>query len=475
MTEFEPVIGLEVHAQINTDTKLFCRCSNNSFGKEPNINICPICTGHPGQLPVINEAAVKKGLIAGIALNCKIPNFSKFDRKNYFYPDLPSGFQISQFDKPVAEKGSLKIDVEGKKVNIGITRLHLENDAGKLTHTSSGTLCDYNRAGSPLMEIVSEPDLRSSKEAVAYAKELQKILRYVGSSDADMEKGMMRFDINVSVRPKGDQKLGTRSEVKNLNSFRSLEKSIEYEIKRQIELINGGGKVVQETRGFDESTDTTVSQRGKEEAHDYRYFPEPDLPPFEFTDEEINELRTQIPELPAARKARFVDDLGIKVDDAVILCDDKTLGDYFEKVASGSKNATKAASLITSVIIGLMNRDCKNLDELNISAEALILLMKKIDDGELSSSAVKTVLDEMYESGKDPEEIIKEKNLVQMSDQGELENICKTIVESNEQSVLDYKNGKDRAFGFLVGQVMKETKGKANPGKVNEILIKLLK
>lgn len=474
MSDFEAVIGLEIHAQIASKTKMFCRCSNDSFGKEPNCNICPICMGHPGQLPVINQVAVEKGIIAGLALNCKILNWSKFDRKNYFYPDLPKGYQISQFDQPIAQNGFIEIDVNGSTQKIGINRLHLEEDAGKLTHTASSTLCDYNRSGSPLMEIVSEPDLRSSDETIAYATALQKILRYVDASDCDMEKGMMRFDLNVSIRPVGQKEFGTKTEIKNMNSFKALEKALNYELKRQQEVIESGGVVVQETRGWDEVNQVTISQRSKEEAHDYRYFPEPDLPPLEFSDSEIEAFRTHIPELPQARKHRFIETLGLKDADALILSDDKSLGNYFESVLETTEDAQKAASLIISVLIGFMNKDNKSINDIGITSKDLGLLINKVNDGEISHSALKTVLEIMYDTGKNPDTIIEEQNLKQVSDTGELAKMVEKVVQLNEKSVQDYHDGKDRAFGFLVGQVMKETQGKANPGVVNQLLKELL-
>ncbi|MBU1019311.1 Asp-tRNA(Asn)/Glu-tRNA(Gln) amidotransferase subunit GatB, partial [Patescibacteria group bacterium] len=314
MTNYEPVIGLEIHAQVNTKTKMFCGCDNDSFQKEPNTNVCPICMGFPGTLPAVNREAYKKGIRAARALNCKIPKFSKFDRKNYFYPDLPKGYQISQFDKPVSENGYVEFEVDGSVKKVGITRLHLEDDAGKLTHTSSGSLCDYNRSGTPLMEIVSEPEIYSTQEASAYARELQKVLRYVGSSDCDMEKGMMRFDVNISIRKKGEKELGTKVEVKNLNSFRSMERTLDYEFKRQVQALENSEEIHQETRGWDKKNEVTVSQRSKEEAQDYRYFPEPDLPPMT-----ASESEEELPELPFARQKRFQEEFNLKDEDAKLL------------------------------------------------------------------------------------------------------------------------------------------------------------
>ncbi len=469
--EYEPVIGLEVHARINSKTKLFCRCSNNIFNEKPNSHVCGICMGFPGMLPATNEEAVKKGAKAGLALGCTVNEFSKFDRKSYFYPDLPSGYQTSQFDKPIAEHGKINITLSDGSVKvIGVTRLHLENDAGKLTHTSGGTLVDYNRSGTPLMEVVSEPDIRSVEEASLYARQLQKIVRYVNASDANMEKGQMRFDINVSLRPKGQEKFGTRSETKNLNSFRSLEKALEYEIKRQTELLESGGTVVQETRGWDDDKEVTVSQRSKEEAADYRYFPEPDIPPIIVTKEEIEQLRSELPELPGVKAKRYQEELGLSSDDAHQIANSADVADYFEKALAVSKSAKKTSNWILSELLAVE----KDVNALNLSPENLGKLVKLIEEGAISNKIAKDVFEEIYQGNLDPEKVIEEKGLKVMNDTGELEKICKQVIDRNPAIVADFKGGKEKAIGGLVGQVMGATKGSANPKMVNEILRKLL-
>ena len=472
--EFEPVIGLEIHARINSKTKMFCRCSNDIFNEEPNSHVCGVCMGFPGMLPVMNEETVKKGIKAALAMNCKIKEFSKLDRKSYFYPDLPKGYQISQYDSPVSEKGKITITFkDGTTKDIGITRLHLEDDAGKLTHTAGGTLVDYNRSGTPLMEIVSEPDIRSVEEASLYARQIQKIVRYVDASDADMEKGQMRFDINVSLRPKGQQKFGIRAEVKNLNSFYSLEKALEYEINRQTEILSGGGTVVQETRGWDDEKEMTFSQRSKEEAADYRYFPEPDLPPLIVTKEMIAELTAQIPELPEAKAKRYQKE-GLTEHDAMMLAQSRELSGYYEKAVAVSGNGKKTANWILSELSAMLNEKGLSIEKSNLSAENLGKLVKLIEDGTITGKIAKDIFVELYDGNLDPEKLIEKKGLKVMADTGELETICKTVVEKNPASVTDFKAGKEKALGALIGQVMAATKGSANPKSVNEILRKLL-
>lgn len=465
------MIGLEIHARINTQSKMFCRCDNNTFGAEPNTKVCGICMGFPGMLPVTNQLAVEKGIKAGLALGCTIRQRSKFDRKSYFYPDLPKGFQISQFDEPIAEGGMLTITLEdGRTKEIGVTRLHLEDDAGKLTHTAGGTLVDYNRSGSPLMEIVSEPDMRNTEEASAYARQIQKIVRYVDSSDADMEKGQMRFDINVSLRPKGQEKFGTRAEVKNLNSFRSLEKALEYEIKRQTELLNSGGEVVQETRGWDDAKEVTVSQRSKEEAADYRYFPEPDIPPLQVSKEAIDKLRSELPELPGVKAKRYQSELSLPLSDANQIASDSTLAQYFEATLGVSGSAKKTANWLLSELLAVE----KNINEVKLDPANLGKLVKLIEEGTISNKIAKDIFTDVYEGNLDPEKVVEERGLKVMSDTGELEKICQGVIDRNPQIVADFKGGKEKAIGGLVGQVMGATKGSANPKMVNEILRKLL-
>jgi len=484
--KYEVVIGLEIHAQCNTQSKMFCPCDNDSFGREPNINTCPICMGFPGMLPVINQAAVEKGIKAGLALGCSIPRLSKFDRKNYFYPDLPKAYQISQYDEPVAVEGEIEIELQpevdahgnpaGDPVYriIGIERLHLEEDAGKLTHTATGTLCDYNRSSTPLMEIVSHPDMRSIEEASAYAREVQRIVRYVGASDADMEKGMMRFDINVSLRPFGQKELGTKVEVKNVNSFRSLERALAYEIKRQSELLDEGkgDEIVQETRGWDDERGTTESQRTKEGASDYRYFPEPDLPPLIAEEEMVKALRAELPELPVAKKKRFMSEYGLNFEYAGILTNDADLADFFEEAVKivGADSAKKVANMINNVVVAFLEEERVSISEAKLSAVALGTIVKMMVSGEISSTAAKEVTEEIFKNGGSPEEVVEAKGLKQVSDTGLIEELCKKAIEAHPNVVEDVKSGKGKAIGFLVGQVMKESKGQANPGMVSQVL-----
>jgi len=466
--EYEPVIGLEVHCRINTKTKMFCRCSNDIFNALPNTHVCPICMGFPGMLPLLNEQVVRKGILGALALGCEIPEFSKMDRKSYFYPDLPMGFQISQYDMPVSEKGNLTITLsDGSTKDIGVTRLHLENDAGKLTHTAGGTLVDYNRSGTPLMEVVSEPDIRSIEEASLYARQLQKIMRYVGVSNADMEKGMMRFDINVSLRPKGQEKFGTRAEVKNLNSFRSMEKALEYEIKRQTEILDGGGKIVQETRGWDDNKEVTVSQRSKEEAADYRYFPEPDIPPIVVTREMVEELKKEIPELPAAKAERYRNELGLSDIDAKTIAADAKLAKFYDDAVAVSGYGKKTANWILSEIKPLMASDSFIAEPKTIGK-----MVKMIEDGVITGKTAKDHLNHIISNNPDPEVYFEPFKV--MEDTGELEKICREVMDRNPNIVADFKGGKEKAIGGLVGQVMGVTKGTANPKSVNEILRKLL-
>jgi aspartyl-tRNA(Asn)/glutamyl-tRNA(Gln) amidotransferase subunit B len=479
--EFEVVIGLEIHAQISTKSKMFCRCDNDSWDKEPNINTCPVCMGFPGQLPVINEEAVNKGVKAALALNCKIPEYCKFDRKNYFYPDSPKGFQISQFDEPLSVNGSIEFDLikegsEPRKLKVGITRLHLEDDAGKLTHVRNGSLVDFNRAGTPLMEIVSEPDLRSGDEAEAYAREIQKILRYVGSSEADMEKGMMRFDASVSIRPKGEKKLYPRAEIKNLNSFRSLKAAIDYEFARQVELWNDGKPLKGlSTIGWSDEKGETFFMREKEESDDYRYFPEPDIPPLRLNKKEVDSLRSEIPEMPGVKKKRYINDFGLSEDDARILTEDILLAKYFEEVVGICGDAKKAVSFINTILMKHLKEELISINDQKVTSEMMAELIKLVADGEISNNMAKgEVFEEMYKTGTGPREIVEKKGLKQVSDSSAIEKACKKVIEENQGPVADFKNGKDKAIGFLIGQVMKEMKGQANPQMVNDVMKKLL-
>lgn len=474
--ELEVIIGLEIHAEMNTTTKMFCSCSNDNFGKIPNTNVCPICMGFPGTLPVPNKETIRKGAVAALALNCQIQPHSKFDRKNYFYPDLPTGYQISQFDEPISKNGYLEITLNGEKKRIGITRLHLENDAGKLTHGTQGTLLDFNRAGKPLMEIVSEPDMRSAKEAKEYAETVQKLVRYCDSSDCDMEKGQMRFDASVSLRPIGDSKLYPRAEIKNLNSFRSLESAIEYEIKRQTALWEAGTPPSTETTvGWDELKGQTYLMREKESAADYRYFPEPDLTPIDVSEAELAEWLKQVPEAPGEKLDRFMKDYGMSDAEARFLAEDSTYAKLFEDTAKGSGNAKTAASFVGTVLPNRLKEANKTLSDSGLTAAHFTELIKLIDAGTISNNTAKTtVLEEMMLTQKMPTLIVEEKGLAQVSDTAALEALCKAAIEANPGPVADVKAGKTKAMGALVGYVMKESKGQANPPLVNSILEKLL-
>lgn len=473
--EYEAVVGLEIHCRISSKTKMFCRCSNDIFNAKPNTHVCPICMGFPGMLPLINEEAVRKGMKGALALGCEIPDFSKMDRKSYFYPDLPLGYQISQYDLPVSQNGKVTIrHSDGSTKEIGITRLHLENDAGKLTHVSGGSLVDYNRAGTPLVEIVSEPDMRTRDEVSLYARQIQKIMRYVGTSDADMEKGQMRFDLNISLRPKGQKEYGIRAEVKNLNSFKSLEKAFDYEFERQKEILKDGGKIVQETRGWDDNKEITVSQRSKEEAADYRYFPEPDIPPLVVTRKMVEALKAEIPELPEAKAERYRDKLGLTDTDAKIIAADSDLAAYFDKAVAVSGDAKKTSNWVISELLALLNIDGINIGNSKLAPANLGKLVKLITDGVITGKIAKDIFKEVYEGDLDPEKFVEKKGLKVMEDSGELETICQNVIAKNPAIVADFKAGKEKAIGGLVGQVMAATKGTANPKSVNDILRKLL-
>lgn len=477
--KYEAVIGLEVHTELRTATKIFCSCKT-SFGAEPNTNVCPVCLGLPGVLPVLNKKVLEFAVRTGLALNCEISRYSKFDRKNYYYPDLPKNFQTSQYDLPICEHGHLDIEVDGKKSTVRITRAHMEEDAGKLVHhgtsitDSDYSLVDYNRTGTPLLEIVSEPDIRSAKEAVAYMEKLRAILQYCGVSDCKMEEGSLRCDANVSVRPVGQKELGTKTEIKNINSFRGVERAIEYEAMRQAQLLEDGGTVVQETRTWDEKEGVTKSMRKKEEANDYRYFPEPDLVPFTVSDEYIEEIRKTLPELPDARKARYMESYGLAAYDADYLTNDKDRADYFEAMVAAGAEPKEAANWLMGDFAKLLSRDNLEMKAAPVQAAAMADLLKLIAKGTISGKIAKQVFAEMWTSGKDPEIIVKEKGLVQISDTGALEELAAKVIAANPQSVADFKAGKKKAVGFLMGQIMKETKGKANPQVVNGILTKML-
>lgn len=475
--ELEAIIGLEIHAQISSKTKIFSSSSADYFGKEPNINIDPVCMGMPGQLPVLNEVALKKGVMAAMAMNCKVNNYSHFDRKNYFYPDLPKGYQISQFEFPLSEHGFLDIDSGGEKKRIGITRLHLEEDAGKLTHFQGGTLIDFNRAGVGLMEIVSEPDLRSAEDSVAYAKAIQKILRYTEASDADMEKGMMRFDASVSLRPKGEQKLYPRAEIKNLNSFRSLEIAIKYEIARQRQLWEKNEVPTQNiTVGYDDTKGETHFMRIKEGFDDYRYFPEPDLPAIVLDDVYLEAVRAEMPELPEKKYQRYLTDFGLSEAEALFLIEDRGVAKFFDQVVADSGDAKKSSSFVLSILVGRMKKDGVAMDEVKIKPEKMAKLIKMVNEGQTSMNIAKgEVFEEMYVNGGDPAEIVEVKGLKAISSSDELEKICQQVIAENQKSVQDYLGGKENAFKALIGQVMKASRGQANPQIANETLLKILK
>lgn len=477
--KYEAVIGLEVHTELQTKTKIFCSC-RTSFGADPNTNVCPVCLGLPGVLPVLNKKVLEYAVRAGLALNCEISRFSKFDRKNYYYPDLPKNFQTSQFDLPICEHGYLDVEVEGEKRRIRITRAHMEEDAGKLVHhgtsitDSDYSLVDYNRTGTPLLEIVSEPDMRSAKEAVAYMEKMRAILQYVGISDCRMEEGSLRCDANVSVRPVGQKELGTKTEIKNINSFKGVERAIEYEAMRQAELLEDGGKVVQETRTWDEKEGVTKSMRTKEEANDYRYFPEPDLVPFTVSDEYIENIRKSMPELPDARKERYMKEFGLSSEDAVFMTNDKATADYFEAAVDAGADPKACVNWLMGEFASQLSTDGIEIAKAPVSAENLAALLKLISKGTISGKIAKKVFATMWKEGGNPEEIVKAQGLVQISDTAELSKLVDEVVGKNPKAVEDFKAGKKKAVGALVGQIMKATKGKANPRVINELLNKKL-
>ncbi len=468
--EFEPVIGLEIHVQMDTKTKLFCSCPVE-FGAEPNSNVCPVCLGLPGSLPVINKRAVEFAIRAGLALNCQINMRSVFARKNYFYPDLPKGYQISQYEEPIAVNGWL--EVGGKRVRI--RRLHIEEDAGKNIHEGSKTYVDLNRAGTPLMEIVTEPDIDSPQMAREFLEKLRNIMRYIGVSRADMEKGQLRCDINISIRPKGSKELGTRVEIKNVNSFRFVQKAIESEIERQIKLLLSGEKIVQETRTFDPSTGLTHTMRTKEEAEDYRYFPEPDLLPLLIPPQWLEEIKANMPELPEERLERFIKELGLDQYSAKVLTDNKELGDFFEEsLRYYGQDPKLTANWLLNDLLGSLSEAGKDIESSPVSPQSLAELVKLIKENVLSSKLAKEVIKEMTATGKSPSQIVEEKGLKQISDEGQIRSMIEEVLRENSKEVERFKAGEEKVFGFLVGQVMKKAKGKANPQLVNKLLREML-
>lgn len=486
MAKYEIVIGLEIHAQLRTESKMFCSCDNYSAFAEPNTNVCSVCLGMPGMLPVANKKAIESTFLLGFALNGKIADEFNFERKNYFYPDLPKAYQITSSTNPPVIGGYLEVDVDGEKRKVRLHHIHLEEDAGKLVHPSGAdySLVDLNRAGTPLMEIVSEPDIRSPKEARVFMQDLRSILRYLSISDANMEQGNMRCDANISLREVGVKEYGTKVEIKNMNSFKMIEKALEYEVERQTEMLDSGERIIQETRGWDDNKGKTLPQRSKEEANDYRYFPEPDLPPFNLKGETIFDLeaiRLRLPELPKDKKMRFIAEYGLNENDAENLTNDLDMAQFFERTLEalpeialnsdeGRNKAKKVSSWILSELVAKLNADSIAISETKVSPENLGKLVELIDSGKISGKIAKEVFAEMYETGVDPEKIISSKGLSQISDEASLVKIIEEVILSNPKSVEDYQGGNPRAFGFFVGQVMAKTKGQANPQVVNKLL-----
>jgi aspartyl-tRNA(Asn)/glutamyl-tRNA(Gln) amidotransferase subunit B len=476
---YETVIGLEVHVQLTTNTKIFCGCSKD-FGQSPNSQTCPVCLGLPGALPVLNQKAVELAIKTGLATNCQIAPRSIFARKNYFYPDLPKGYQISQFELPICEHGWLDIDLEdGGRKRIGITRAHMEEDAGKLVHgdtpeTSGASLVDLNRACTPLLEIVSEPDMRSADEAIDYLKKLHQIVVYLGVCDGNLEEGSFRCDANVSVRPYGQEEFGTRAELKNINSFRFIKQAIEYEVERQIDLIEGGGKVVQETRRFDSDTGMTRSMRGKEEAHDYRYFHDPDLVPLVISPEWIEEVRETLPELPEVKRGRFVEELGLSAYDAGVLASDRDLADYFDACVALGSDAKNCANWVMGEVLRKLKETDSAITGAPITPERLTGLLSRIADNTISGKIAKTVFEKMWQNGQSADQIIDAEGLKQVTDTGAIEGLVDEVIAANPAQVAEYLGGKDKLIGFFVGKVVQASQGKANPGMVNQLLKKKL-
>ncbi|QSZ26926.1 Asp-tRNA(Asn)/Glu-tRNA(Gln) amidotransferase subunit GatB [Aceticella autotrophica] len=468
--KYEAVIGLEVHVELSTKTKIFCSCTTE-FGGEPNTHVCPVCLGLPGTLPVLNKKVVEFAVKAGIALNCEIAQFSKLDRKNYFYPDLPKAYQISQYDLPLCKNGYVEIETSEGKKKIGLTRLHIEEDAGKLMHENlEGSLVDYNRTGVPLAEIVSEPDIRTPEEAYEYLTKLKSILEYCEVSDCKMQEGSLRVDTNISMRPVGAKEFGTKTELKNLNSFKAVQRSLEYEIKRQTKVLEEGGSITQETRRWNDQKGITEIMRSKEEANDYRYFPDPDLVPIIITNEWKEEIEKSLPEMPHHKKERFISQYGIPEYDANVITSSKALAGFFEKCVMEYSSAKTVSNWVMGEMMRLLKETGVDIEDVPIKPHQMAVLLKLIDNGTITGTIAKTVFEEMFNTGKDPEKIVEEKGLKQMDNEDELREIAVRIIKENPKSVEDFKNGKDKAIGYLVGQVMKATKGKANPQIVNNIL-----
>ena len=468
--EFETVIGLEVHAQLLTDTKIFCGCSTK-FGGAPNSHTCPVCLGMPGVLPVLNKKVVEFAMKMSLATNCEINKSCSFARKNYFYPDLPKGYQISQYAYPLSEHGYVLLEINGEKKKIGITRIHMEEDAGKLMHDENNPVSyvDLNRTGVPLIEIVSEPE-----EAADYLKRLHEILVYLEICDGNMEEGSFRCDANVSIRPKGQKEFGTRAELKNMNSFRNVQRALEYEVKRQQYLVENGQKILQETRLWDDAQGVTISMRSKEEAHDYRYFPDPDLVPILIDDAWVEQIRRELPELPLTKRERFLKEYQIPSYDAGVLTADKALAQYYEDVVKLCDKPKQASNWVMGDVLRFLNEEKRDIRQCPIPAKALADMIKLIEEGAISGKMAKDIIEDMYKTGLPPQKIIEEKGLVQITDEGELARTITAIMEANPQQLADYQSGKEKLFGFFVGQVMKATQGKANPQMVNDLLKKML-
>jgi aspartyl-tRNA(Asn)/glutamyl-tRNA(Gln) amidotransferase subunit B len=480
-TEFEVVIGLEVHSQLLTASKMFCGCSTGYANKDPNTHVCPICMGMPGVLAVINEEAVASTIMTGLALSCSIPAFAKFDRKSYHYPDLMKGYQISQYDIPLCSTGYLTVQLQGQDRRIGITRVHLEEDTARSYHDGSYSLIDVNRAGTPLMEIVSEPDMRSPEEARLYMQKLREILVYLGVSSGRMEEGSLRCDANVSVRPHGQQKMGVKTEIKNMNSFRSVERALEYEARRQIAVIRDGGAIRQETRGWVETKEITVLQRVKEFADDYRYFPEPDLPPLVISSKRVDDIRAKLPELPSARRIRYQSEYGLSEQDANIMTEEKALGDYFEQVLVVSPNTDRvararfASNWILSEVVRLLNASGAAIQDCRLAPKAVANLLDLLDQERITGKQAKEILDEAFIVGELPEEIVKRKGIKPpISDQATINRILNDVVAANPKAIADYRKGKTNAVQALIGQVMKQTRGQAKADIVRALLIQKL-
>jgi aspartyl-tRNA(Asn)/glutamyl-tRNA(Gln) amidotransferase subunit B len=475
MTQYEPVIGLEIHGELLTNSKMFCGCSADyGSAPEPNTNICPTCTGLPGAMPVLNKKAIEQAALVGLALNCSINKHNTFARKNYFYPDLPKGYQISQYELPIAEKGFLEVNADGEnQLNVRVRRVHIEEDTAKLSHEKNYALVDFNRAGVPLLEIVSEPDIRTVEAALDYATKVRAILRYLGVNSGDMEKGVLRFEANISVRPVGSDEFRTRTEIKNLNSFRALTRASAYEIERQIQIYESGGTVIQETLGWDDVRGVTTSQRSKEEAHDYRYFPEPDLPPLQLSDAWIESIRTQLPELPEAKTSRFISDFGLTPSDARFLTSELALANYFESVFAKSKSPAKAVhSWIAGEFMRYLNDSGVNIEDVTLPPESFAELIDMVTEKTVSGNNAKVVLAELIKDGGDPQEIVKAKNLTQVSDEGFIQEIVTKILNDNPKEVDEYNAGKETLFQWFMGQVARATKGKADPNVAKELMVK---